>query len=352
MVALLRRLVLLLLVCPVVAAIGFVAAGWYDYTRPGPLAEARNLVVPKGSGLRQIGRLLEENGIIRHGGTFLAAMRVGEAGEHIRAGEYAFVPEMSVENVIAKLLSGEMVVRRLTIPEGLTTAEALRRLAEAEGLVGDPPAVPEGRLLPDTYLYSWGDNRAEIVDRMRKAMDATLDRLWQQRSPSLVLKSPDEVLTLASIVEKETGTAAERPRIAAVFLNRLERGMKLQSDPTVIYAITGGRHLQERPLTRKDLEMASPYNTYHADGLPPGPIANPGLASLQAVVKPGETDEFYFVADGTGGHAFARTLDEHNRNVQKWRRIQRDRENTAREKPDQGAQKDGAASAARAVKPE
>ena len=337
-----RRFLLLLILVAAVTAAGFAGMAWYDYTRPGPLTDGKTLMVPRGSGIRQIGRLLEEAGVVRHGRAFTAALRLRDEGERIRAGEYAFLPGMSVQRVIDKLLSGETVVRRFTVPEGVTAAEVMRRLREAEGLVGEVAPVKEGRLLPDTYHYSWGDDRAEIVERMRKAMDAALERLWQQRRPDFPLAGPDQVLTLASIVEKETGMAAERPRVAAVFLNRLARGMKLQSDPTVIYALTGGRQPQERPLTRKDLETASPYNTYYVDGLPPGPIANPGVASLEAVIRPAETDELYFVADGNGGHVFARTLEEHNRNVVRWRRMQRERDASARASPATAAeQSDG-----------
>lgn len=335
-----RRLLLLVPVALIVIAAGAAMMAWYDYNRPGPLEADRTVVVPRGSGIAQIGRVLEEGGVVRWGNAFTLAMRVTRDGERVKAGEYAFTHQASLRDVIDTLISGETVVRRLTIPEGLTTAEVLRRVGEADGLAGDVEgAVPEGSLLPDTYHFSWGDKRADLVDRMRKAMEASLAKVWKERPTDFPLSSPQQLATLASIVEKETGLAAERPRVAAVFLNRLAKGMKLQSDPTVVYALMLTRGPSDRPLTRKDLESESPYNTYYAEGLPPGPIANPGLASLEAVIQPAETDALYFVADGSGGHAFSRTLDDHNRNVSKWRRVQRDRDAAAREKPSPDAER-------------
>ena len=332
-----RRLLPVLLLVLTVGAAAAAGLLWYDYSRPGPLEAPKTLVIARGSGVRQIGQALEDAGVIRHAPLFHAALWLQRAAGRLRAGEYAFEPGISVRDVIGKLLRGETVVRRVTIAEGLTTAEAMRRLDEAEGLVGAAEPAPEGRLLPDTYHYSWGDSRAALVERMRKAMDKALERLWRERRPDFPLRSPEQVLTLASIVERETGVPAERPRVAAVFLNRLARGMKLQSDPTVIYALTEGQRANDRPLTRDDLKIDSPYNTYRYEGLPPGPIANPGIASIEAVINPAPTDDLYFVADGSGGHAFARTLAEHNRNVAKWRRLLKERgqaEPAAAETPD------------------
>ena len=223
------------------------------------------------------------------------------------------------------MTKGETVVRSFTIPEGLTVAEAMEIVAKAKGLAGAmPSSLPdEGRLLPETYHYSYYDSKAQAVRRMEKALDDALAKAWAGRDEGLPLNSPEEALILASIVEKETGVKAERARVAAVFLNRLRKGMRLQSDPTVIYGITQGKGPLGRDLTRADLDTLTPWNTYEITGLPPTPIANPGLASIKAVLHPEQSDDLYFVADGSGGHAFSKTLNEHNRNVAKWRKIQR-----------------------------
>jgi UPF0755 protein len=217
---------------------------------------------------------------------------------------------------------GETVARRVTIAEGLTVAEIFGLLEEAPGLTGPlPEPPPEGSLLPETYFFALGDSRYGLVRRMRGAMTEALEAAWANRAEGLPLASKEEALVLASIVDKETGIPAERRQVAAVFINRLRKGMPLQSDPTVIYGLTGGEGPLQRPLTRKDWEHDSPYNTYRNPGLPPGAIGNPGRDAIAAVLDPANVDYLYFVADGTGGHAFARTLAEHNRNVAVWRRI-------------------------------
>jgi UPF0755 protein len=258
---------------------------------------------------------------------FRLAARIMGRAKPLRAGEYEFPARTSAFAAIELMQSGRTVVRRLTVPEGLTVRQVMGLLIEAEGLDGPVTrATGEGRLLPETYHYSWGDSRQGLVERMEAGMRETLVRAWRARGGPPVLKTPEEALTLASIVEKETGVAAERPRIAAVFLNRLKANMKLQSDPTVIYGLDRGAGNFNRALVRADLEADTPYNTYTRAGLPPGPIANPGRASIEAVLNPVASDELYFVADGSGGHAFAKTLDEHNRNVARWRKLRNERE--------------------------
>ena len=319
-----RRLAGVLLALLAAAAAGFALRAWQDFNAPGPLAETRRVVVPKGAGLAPLAALLAERGVLRDALAFRVFVIVDGAQSRLKAGEYDFPAGISASAVRDLLVAGRTVMRRLTVPEGLTTAAVLNLVRKTEGLVGEPPDPPgEGRLLPETYHYSYGDSRKDLVARMRRAMDEALARLFRDRTPGSPLDSETELLTLASIVEKETGVSAERARIAGVFVNRLKRGMRLQTDPTVIYALTGGRQPLGRALTRADLRVDHPYNTYRNHGLPPGPIANPGLAALEAATRPAETDALYFVADGAGGHRFARTLREHNRNVARYRGLSR-----------------------------
>lgn len=292
--------------------------------RPGPLAEAKALVIPKGSGTFEIAEQLARAGVVANDDLFAAAALVVGSGAPLKAGEYLFPAGISMRGAVELLQSGKTVVRRLTVPEGYTTAQILELLRAAEGLFGDIEGRPgEGTLLPETYHYSWGDSRQAMLERMRAGMKKAVDELWAKRDTALPLKSKDEAVTLASIVERETGISAERARVAAVFVNRLRSGMKLQSDPTVIYGLSNGAGVIDRPLSKADLATRHPYNTYVIDGLPPSPIANPGLAALQAVMRPAESDDLYFVADGTGGHVFARTLAEHNKNVARWRKLEK-----------------------------
>jgi UPF0755 protein len=240
----------------------------------------------------------------------------------LKAGEYEFPPRASYAEVLAQLGAGRTLTRFLTVPEGLTAVEVAALVNAAAAMQGAPSASPpEGSLLPETYDYRWGDNRAAMLQRMQAAMQATLAELWPRRAADVPLASPQEALILASIVEKETGIAAERRRVAGVFANRLRLGMPLQADPTVVYALTGGQAPLGRALTRADWQVDSPYNTYRIRGLPPGPIANPGRAAIEAALNPEPHDYLYFVADGSGGHAFARSLAEHNRNVARWRAV-------------------------------
>ncbi len=296
---------------------------WRAVERPGPLTEARTVLVPKGTSLRGIAAALEEAGVVGNRRALAVAAHALGAARTLRAGEYAFEPAVSIRGVIEALVAGRTVVRKLTVPEGLTTAEIVSLVATADGLDGEiPEKLPaEGELLPDTYHFSFGDGRAETLARMAAEMRRAMAELWPQRAQGLPFETSREALVLASIVEKETGVGSERARVAAVFVNRLRRGMKLDADPTVIYAITRGGAPLERELSRADLQIDDPYNTYRHTGLPPGPIANPGRAAIEAALNPAGTDDLYFVADGTGGHVFARTYEEHLRNVAKWRRL-------------------------------
>ncbi|NYZ11986.1 endolytic transglycosylase MltG [Azospirillum sp. RWY-5-1] len=298
--------------------------GGLRMTAPGPLAEPAAVVIQRGSGLEAIAITLDESGVIDSPLIFALSAKLTGGMRNLRAGEYAFAPGVSMDGVLRQLRDGKTVVRRLTVPEGLTSAQIVALLRSEPALTGEPKAVPEdGTLLPETYHYQFGDSRDALLERMRVAMDQALADAWKQRAPDLPISSARDALVLASIVEKETAVPAERSRVAGVFLNRLEQGMKLQSDPTVIYALTDGGGELGRALTRADWRYESPYNTYHASGLPPGPIANPGRASLLAAVKPERHEFLYFVADGTGGHAFAKSLPDHNRNVARWREVQR-----------------------------
>lgn len=314
-------LVLFLIVAAPVA--GFVAWISAAIGAPGPLAQEKIVYIAPGTSAKGISAQLETEGIVSQGWIFALAARLDSA-HSLKAGEYLFPPALSLGDVLALLQSGRTHQRQVTIPEGLMSFEIVKLLNTAEVMEGEITDIPpEGSLLPETYNYTRGMNRADLLARMQRDFRTTLDALWQDRDPGSLLKTPEEAVILASIVEKETGIASERPRVAGVFINRLRQGMPLQSDPTVIYAITEGKYALDRPLLRKDLNMPSPYNTYVTPGLPPTPIANPGKAALTAVLNPESHDFLYFVADGSGGHAFGKTHDEHLRNVGQWREIQK-----------------------------
>lgn len=317
-------LVVLVLGLGVAAFAGYVLFQRFD--APGPAAADTRILIERGQSVAGVAAMLEGQGVLQEALPFRILARLENKAAALKVGEYMAPAGASPRQILTLLTEGPAIVRRFTVPEGATTAEALKIVAAAEGLTGPlPEGVPEGALLPETYHYAWGDTRQAAVARMAKAMEAALAEALAVLPADHPLKTAEELATLASIVEKETALAAERPRVAAVFVNRLRRGMLLQSDPTTIYAVTRGQTKLGRPLTYADLRRDDPYNTYVAPGLPPGPIASPGRASLMAAANPPETDEFYFVADGTGGHAFARTLNEHNRNVRAWRRIERER---------------------------
>ncbi len=302
-------------------------AYWYGmrlYDAPGPLAAATAVDVPRG-GLDTIADALQRQGVIEQALVFRAAALLTRGDGPLHAGELEIPATASLHQVLAVLRNARAVQHHLTVPEGLTAAQVAVLIDQAEAATGDPSLPEEGWFLPETYSYERGTSRRVLVERGRTAMERTLDRSWVGRDPAVRLASARDALILASIVERETAKPEERPRVAAVFLNRLRLGMKLQSDPTVAYGATGGLGVAEHPITRTQLERDDPYNTYRISGLPPGPICMPGAASLHAVTHPARTDDLFFVADGSGGHVFARTLDEHGRNVVHWRQIERAR---------------------------
>ncbi|EME70782.1 periplasmic solute-binding protein [Paramagnetospirillum caucaseum] len=301
---------------------GLAWEGHRRFTAPGPSPKPVTVIIPKGSGTELIAQSLEGAGVIPSRLVFALGVKLRRAT--LKAGEYAFPAHVSPEEAMRIIAEGKVVIHKLTVAEGLTVRQVLGLVREAEFLSGPVTRKPaEGRLLPETWHMTRDEPRDEVIARMEKAMAQTLDVLWVARAPGLPLKSKDEALILASMVERETAVDAERTRVAAVFYNRLARGMRLQSDPTVIYGISDGLGELDHPLTRAELQNSHPWNTYTVDGMPRTPIANPGRASLEAVLHPAKSDELYFVADGTGGHAFARTLDEHNSNVAKWRKIEK-----------------------------
>jgi UPF0755 protein len=311
----------------VVAGLALLAllAGIWSYAGPGPRSDSGDVisvVLERGSGVRQIGETLKAAGVISSASVFAAAARITGAAADLKAGEYEFPSGASMARVLADIRDGKVVRHQVTIPEGWTSGMVLDALrAEAE-LVGAAEEPPEGSILPDTYRLERGESRAAVIQRMREARDKVLADLWATRQPGLPIETPEEAVILASIVEKETGVAAERPRVAAVFVNRLRLGMALQSDPTIIYGLTRGRPLG-RGIRASELAAAGPYNSYKMVGLPPTPIANPGREALAAVLDPPKSDELFFVADGSGGHAFAVTYEDHKRNVARWREIER-----------------------------
>jgi len=323
-----RRLGASLAIAAFLAVVCMGLFGWAlaeRYVRPGPSTADIQLVIPRGAGADEIANLLVARGVLASPWAFLAGTRWDGTLPRFKAGEYLFASGISARAAGDLLASGRIVQRRITFAEGLMSAQIVELLRAAEGFEGALEAVPpEGSLLPETYFYSWGEPRARTIERAQRAMRETLAELWEKRAPDLPLASQAEALVLASIVERETAHADERGRVAAVFVNRLRRKMRLQADPTVAYGLSPGVPLG-RPLSRADLDTRHAWNTYAIDGLPPTPITNPGRAALAAVLNPPADDALYFVADGEGRHVFARTLPEHNRNVARLREIERAR---------------------------
>ena len=295
----------------------------YYYNAPGPLSEPKNVLFKRGMGFESIVDKMAEEDVIRYPLLFKGlAVIVGDARK-FKAGEYAFTATITPKLIMDMIAEGRVVVHRITLPEGFSVQDVKELLEKEPLLEGSvPDNIPEGSLLPETYHFTYGDERSLLVERMRTGMKQTLAELWQGRKEGLPYKTPEELLTMASIIEKETGVPHERGRVAAVFFNRLKKGMKLQSDPTTVYGLAKGAPLG-RNLTLSDLRAPTKYNTYVIDGLPPGPICNPGRSSLEAALNPAQTNDLYFVATGSGGHHFAATLAQHNANVAAYRKTQK-----------------------------
>ncbi len=293
----------------------------FQWDNPGPLAQAKDVVVPHG-GTAAAAEALKSSGVIANATAFEALSWLTFFDGNLRAAEFSFPPKATIADVLAILRTAKPVEHRITIVEGLTAKQIVALLLASEAASGPVETPPEGSALPQTYEFERGMAREAILNRARAAMDKELAAAWAARAPNLPLASPRDMLTLASIVERETAKAEERPHVAAVYLNRLRMGMKLQADPTVAYAVSGGSGVLDHKLNRADLDLDNPYNTYQRAGLPPGPICSPGVASLRAVSRPMNSEDLYFVADGSGGHAFARTVEAHLRNVARWRGTQ------------------------------
>jgi len=314
----------ILFVILIVGVSGVGIWGYNEFVRPGPLVVGKIIIIPRGSSIGHITLSLARHNVIKVPLVLSMGARTLNSDKAIQAGEFFFPKGVSPRGVLAILQSGKQVVRRVTIAEGLTSVQVLNILENTKGLTGTVSSpIKEGEFLPETYYFTFGYSRNALVKRMRNNMKKALLILWASRSPDLPLSNIKEALVLASIVEKETGQAAERARVAGVFINRLRLNMRLQSDPTVSYGITKGQSNLGRTLSRKDLKTPSTYNTYIINGLPPGPISNPGWAALEAATHPANTEDLYFVASGHGGHNFASNLAEHNLNVAKWRKIRK-----------------------------
>jgi UPF0755 protein len=315
--------------------VGMIGTGTaYYYGRqkleaPGPLPEDKIVNIPSRAGMADIADVLQREGVIDNNRwAFIGAVLALKARSELKPGEYSFQKSASLRDVIGTIVEGKVVQHSVTIPEGLTSEQIVNRLSDNDIFAGSVREYPrEGTLLPETYKFPRGTTREQVIQRMQQAQKRALAEIWERRSPDVPLKSPDQLVTLASIVEKETGKPDERSRVAAVFVNRLRQKIKLQSDPTIIYGLVGGKGTLGRPIKRSEIMQPSPYNTYMIDGLPPGPISNPGRASLEAAANPARTRDLFFVADGTGGHAFTETYDQHQKNVAKLRTMEKQIQN-------------------------
>jgi len=311
-----------ILVVGVLGAVGLFFFGKLRFEQSSHFGQPRTVSIERGKSLRDIAEELHERGLISSKWIFIAGVRAYGLQDDLKSGDYLIAPRSSMRDIMNAMVSGKAILYSVSVPEGLTSKQIVDRLNADPGLVGEITEIPEeGSLLPDTYRFSRGDSRQNIIDRMLRERDRVMTAIWTSRDKDLPIKTQAELVTLASIVEKETGMADERSRVAAVFINRLRSNMRLQSDPTVIYGVYGGSGLPSgTPIRRSDLDAVNDYNTYKINGLPKGPIANPGKASLAAVANPSRTKDLYFVADGTGGHAFAESYAEHRKNVARYRK--------------------------------
>lgn len=320
----------IIILIAIVGGIGL-AVGKQRFEAPGPLEQEKIVNIPRNSGLGDIGDLLQREGVIDQKWVFVGGVLLMKAKDELKAGEYLFPRHVTLRDVVDTIVDGKVVQHQLTIPEGLTSEQVVARLLENDILAGSLREIPrEGTLLPETYKFVRGTTRERVIQLMQQAQQRVVKEVWERRSPDLPIKTAEQLITMASIIEKETSRADERTRVAAVFMNRLKVRMKLQSDPTIIYGLVGGKGTLGRPISRADIEQATPYNTYVIEGIPPGPIANPGRASIEAAANPSRTKELFFVADGTGGHTFAETNDQHNRNVGRLRAIEAQAREAAR----------------------
>jgi len=324
-----------LLILALLVGGGAIVVGKTRFEAPGPLTEDKVVTIPPRSGMMEIADLLQREGVIdEHRLIFAGGVLAMKARSGLKAGEYLFQKHASVRDVVETIVEGKVVQHQITIPEGLTSEQIVARLLESDLLSGNIKEVPrEGSLLPNSYYFHRGFSREQMIARMRQAQDRLMREVWERRNPDLPVRTPEQLLILASIIEKETGKPEERTRVAAVFANRLKQKMKLQSDPTIVYGLVFGKGSLGRPITRADIQSQTPYNTYVIEGLPPGPITNPGRASIEAAANPARTKELFFVADGTGGHAFAETYEQHQKNVAKWRAIEQEARGERSETP-------------------
>src|SRR6478736_2767524 len=325
-----------------VSMIGVGAAYVYGKQKieaPGPLREEKVVNIPARAGMTDIADALQREGVIdSNRWAFIGAVFALKARSELKPGEYLFQKNASLRDVIGTIVEGKVVQHAVTIPEGLTSEQIVARLSDNDIFTGSVREIPrEGTLLPETYKFPRGTTREQVISRMQQAQKRALAEIWERRSPDIPIKTPEQLVTLASIVEKETGKADERSRVAAVFVNRLKQRIKLQSDPTIIYGLVGGKGTLGRPIKRSEIQQPSPYNTYVVDGLPPGPIANPGRASLEAAANPARTRDLFFVADGTGGHSFTETYDQHQKNVAKLRTLEKQIQNDTVEPAEEAA---------------